>query len=168
MDYYDQISEGYGELHEDEQLRKAMIIAEQIRPRQDELLLDVGCGPATYISLFSCIKVGIDPSKELLRKAIEAEEGKEDCFFIQARAEALPFRDMSFDYVISVTAVHNFTDVKKGLSEIRRVAKGKVVLSVLKRSSKFGQIEKLIEELFEIKKIILEDKDAVFLLEPKK
>ena len=164
MVYYDEISGGYDELHRDEQLRKAMIIAEQIRPKQDELLLDVGCGPAPYFSMFGCERVGIDPSIGLLRLAAGKEEGA----FIQAQAEALPFTDKSFDYVISVTAVHNFKDVKKGLSEIRRVARGKVVLSVLRRSPKFEMIEGLIEELFKVEKIILEDKDAVFVAEPKR
>lgn len=160
MDYYDEISGGYEELHDEEQLKKAMIIAEQIRPREDELLLDVGCGPASYLELFGCIKFGVDPSIKLLKKAKQETEG----IFIQAKAEALPFPDKSFDYVISVTAVHNFDDIKKGLLEINRVSKGYVVLSVLKRSPKFDQIEKLIEEIFRIKKIILEDKDAVFVL----
>ncbi len=160
MDYYDGISEGYDELHNEEQLRKAMIIASQIRPKEGELLLDVGCGPASYFGLFRCAKVGIDPSIELLRTAQEGEDGD----FVQGRAEALPFADQSFDYVISVTAVHNFENLERGLFEIKRVAKGIIVLSVLRRSQKFEEIERQIENLFEIRKVILEDKDAVFVL----
>jgi ubiquinone/menaquinone biosynthesis C-methylase UbiE len=161
-DYYDSISEGYGELYGEEQLRKAEIILRHIRPKREELLLDVGCGSGIYFPNFWCSKVGIDPSIELLRKAED-----EEAVFIQARAENIPFRDRAFDYVISVTAVHNFGDVDKGLGEIARVAKKTVVLSILRQAKQFGEIEVMIGKLFSIRKMILDEKDIIFVLEKK-
>jgi len=163
MDYYDSISQGYDELYGEEQLRKAELIAKHMKPRSSDYLLDVGCGSASYFPLFSCIRIGVDPSLELLKKASEADEGS----FIQAAAENLPFKDGSFDYVISITAIHNFTSPKKCLMEIRRVAKNLVILSVLKQARKFEEISKLIRELFTIKNLILEEKDLIFVLHSK-
>jgi ubiquinone/menaquinone biosynthesis C-methylase UbiE len=87
-----------------------------------------------------------------------------NAFYMKACAEKLPFKDRCFDYVISVTAVHNFKDIKKGLEEIKRVAKKEVVLSIMKKSSKFNEIEKSIRDLFQVKKTIEEEKDIIFFL----
>lgn len=47
---------------------------------------------------------------------------------IQARAEALPFRDVSFDAVLAILTVHHWSDQAKGLSECARVARSQVVI----------------------------------------
>ncbi len=157
MSYYDEISEGYNELYGEEQLEKAKIIAKIINPKENQLLLDVGCGTGHYLHLLNCQVVGVDPSLELLKKAKHG-------FFMQGRAENLPFKDNYFDYVISLTAVQNFDDIEKGLKEINRVAKDKVVISILKRSSKFDLIDSIIKELFKVEKKINCDKDWIYQL----
>jgi ubiquinone/menaquinone biosynthesis C-methylase UbiE len=155
MRYYNSISKSYNELHGKEQLKKLEIIKQHIKPKKDDILLDVGCGTGISTSPFNCIKIGVDPSIKMLKQAKNA-------FYMKSYAEKLPFKDNSFDYVISVTAVHNFKNIKKGLEEIKRVAKKDVVLSILKRSSKFKYIEKTIKKLFKIKNIVEEEKDIIF------
>ena len=81
---------------------------------------------------------------------------------MNAEAEHIPFKDKTFDIVISVTAIQNFHDIKKGLKEIKRVAKNRVVLSFLKRSKKREMIEKLIREMFDINNVVEEEKDLIF------
>ncbi|MFH1399767.1 MAG: class I SAM-dependent methyltransferase [Candidatus Woesearchaeota archaeon] len=157
MRYYDGISKGYGELHGREQLSKARIVAGLLDLQKDGLLLDVGCGDASYFGLFDCVKVGLDPSFELLKKA-------KDGFFVQGVAEALPFLDECFDAVVSITAVHNFEDLEKGLQEMHRVAKDRVVVSVLRQSERFTETVRLIQELFVVEREIAEAKDVVFVL----
>ena len=44
------------------------------------------------------------------------------------RAEALPFRNASFDAVLAILTVHHWSDQAKGLSECARVARSKVVI----------------------------------------
>ena len=46
---------------------------------------------------------------------------------VQGVAEYLPFRDRSFDAVLSVLTVHHWKDKEKGFSECRRVARSQVV-----------------------------------------
>jgi ubiquinone/menaquinone biosynthesis C-methylase UbiE len=156
MDYYDEISEGYGELHNEEQSIKARIILNRIQPKPEDKLLDVGCGDASYLDLFHCKALGIDPSKELLRKYKGGHK------LIQGSAEKLPFKDGQFDIVISVTAIHNFTDIEVGLKEMNRVCNGRLALSVLKRSPKAEWIDYAIRKQFKIIDVVEEDKDTIY------
>ena len=155
MNYYNSISESYNELHREEQLSKIRLIKDNLKIKNQDLLLDVGCGTGIFAEEFNCIKIGINPSIEMLK------QGK-NAFYIQACAENLPFKDNSFDFVISVTAIHNFKNLRKGLEEIKRISKKDVALSILKRSSKLDEIKNNIKGLFKIIKIIDEDKDLIF------
>jgi SAM-dependent methyltransferase len=47
---------------------------------------------------------------------------------VQGRAEQLPFEDNSFDAVMAVLSDHHWTDRRRGLTELRRVARRRVVL----------------------------------------
>lgn len=154
MTYYDEIAGGYRELHGEEQLRKARLVAQRLEVGPDDNLLDVGCGAAHYLYLFGCGKVGIDPSAELLKQAAVP--------VVQGRAEELPFPDNSFDIVLSLTAVHNFDDVEKGLGEMARVGRRDVVVSVLKKSPKLPFIERALNRLFEVREWVEERHDVIF------
>ena len=47
---------------------------------------------------------------------------------IQGQAEDLPFEDNSFDASMAVLTIHHWSDKAKGLAEMRRVTRGKIVL----------------------------------------
>ncbi|NEV76874.1 class I SAM-dependent methyltransferase [Rhodopseudomonas sp. BR0C11] len=47
---------------------------------------------------------------------------------IDACAEALPFPDQSFDAAMATFSVHQWSDLSRGLAEIRRVTRGPIVL----------------------------------------
>ena len=155
MDYYNSISRSYNKLYREEQLSKIRLIKDNLKIKKSDFLLDVGCGTGIFAEEFNCIKIGVDPAINLLN------QGK-NAFYIQACAENLPFKDNSFDFVISVTAIHNFKNLRKGLEEIKRISKKDVALSILKRSAKIDEIKGNIRELFKITKTIEEDKDIIF------
>jgi SAM-dependent methyltransferase len=48
---------------------------------------------------------------------------------VRAYAEALPFRDASFDATLAVFTVHHWRDPRRGLAELRRVAARQVFVS---------------------------------------
>lgn len=152
--YYDEIAPGYQELHGEEQRQKAELILKNIEVKPSDELLDVGCGTAKYLSLFSCKKTGIDPATELLKQA--------DIPVTHGVAEKLPFSADSFDIVLSLTAIHNFDDPKQALNEMLRVAKRDIVVSVLRKSLKFTEIEKAITEILPVRKRIEETFDVIF------
>ena len=154
MTYYDKISSGYNELYEEEQIKKLNLIKSKIEIRKGLKLLDVGCGSGIS-SDFWCFVVGIDPSMELLR--INNSKMK-----VLGVAEALPFKDGSFDYVVSITSIHNFSDAGKSLNEMLRVGKNYFVFSVLRKSKGFNKIRKLFNDNLKIDDIIEEEKDTIF------
>ncbi len=157
MEYYDYIADGYDELHEEEQLAKCRLISRYF-DKENKRILDVGCGTGIATAFFKC-DTGIDPSEKLLEKAEEKFPGT---LFIECAAEDLPFEDNEFDAVISVTAIQNFENIEKGLSEIKRVGK-EFVLTFLKKSEKKDVIEALINSIFSVEKRVEEEKDIIFL-----
>ena len=159
MNFYDEIAEGYEELHKEEQLKKINLIKKYFKVKKKDKLLDVGCGTGLTTTPWRCIRYGIDPSKNLLDRARQ----KDKILYKQACAEGIPYKDNFFDVVISITAIQNFYDIEKALKEIKRVGKDRFVLSFLKKSPKKKKIEKIINKLFNAKKIE-EDKDLIFIV----
>ncbi len=160
MTYYDSIAKGYDELHEEEQLKKLKVIAGHLKIRESESLLDVGCGSGISTRYFRCKRTGIDPSEKLLDIAIKNDPSGR---YIKGSAESLPFKDKEFDVVISVTAIQNFDDIKKGICEIKRVGNNKYALSFLKAANNRVMIKALLEKEFPDAIWIREDKDLVMI-----
>jgi len=159
--YYDSIALGYKELHKEEQLKKLELIKSSDIIKENDILLDVGCGTGFSLDYFTVKKaVGIEPSSKLLEQYL----GKSQT--IIGVSENLSFPDNQFDVVISVTAIQNFTDVKKGLSEILRVGKDRFALSFLKKLSKTSSLESELRSIFKDFKIerIEEKKDFIFVI----
>ena len=161
MNYYNQISEGYEELHKEEQEKKIELIKQHFKPNKDEKLLDVGCGTGLTTRPWNCRRFGIDPSKNLLEKAKEKDKKGE---YKLAQAENIPYQDNFFDIVISITAIQNFDNIEKGLSEIKRVGNNKFILTFLKKSPKADKIKEYIHKIFNIKEEIKEEKDLIFII----
>ncbi|PIO04985.1 hypothetical protein COT47_06625 [Candidatus Woesearchaeota archaeon CG08_land_8_20_14_0_20_43_7] len=157
---YDDIAKGYDELYGHEQLIKAELIINRLKIDDDAFLLDVGCGTGISTSQFSGNKFGIDPTFGLL---IQNHHPK-----VRGIAEYLPFCDYTFDIVISLTAVHNFYDFKKGLQEIERVAKDPIIITVLRRSKSHDDICEYARDIFDMVGILKEEKDTIFFCRKKK
>ncbi|MBC8495110.1 methyltransferase domain-containing protein [archaeon] len=153
--YYDDIADGYEELHREEQLKKLNIIKENLRFDRSDLMLDVGCGPGFAAEVFDSRIIGLDPSEKLLEK----------CSFktVRCEAEDIPFPDKHFDVVISVTSIHNFNDFKKGLREIKRIGKERFAFSILRQTKKFVDIKAFIDDNFLIKKTINQGTDLIII-----
>jgi len=158
MGYYDEISEGYEELHKEEQLKKVELIKKYLKVKSSDKLLDVGCGTGLTTESWDCKRYGVDPAPKLLARA----RGRDKIEYKLAPAESIPYPDDFFDVVVSITAIQNFEDISKGLEEIRRVGKSRFVLSFLKKSPKKELIDKLIRKIFEVTNIIEEDKDLIY------
>jgi ubiquinone/menaquinone biosynthesis C-methylase UbiE len=152
---YNVFANSYNELYGKEQVKKIKIIKPFIKTNSKSLILDVGCGTGIASKDLLGIKYGIDNSKELLKKA--------DLKQFLGEAENLPFQNNMFDLVISLTAIHNFTDPEKAILEMNRVAKNQIVITVLKKSKFLDKISKQIKKHLKINKKIEEEKDIIFI-----
>jgi SAM-dependent methyltransferase len=84
-------------------------------------ILNVGAGTGSYEPR-SAVVVAVEPSQTMI-----AQRPTNAASAVQSYAEALPFRDGSFDAVLGILTVHHWKDRAKGFSECLRVARSKVV-----------------------------------------
>ena len=84
-------------------------------------VLNVGAGTGSYEPDDRTV-VAVEPSATMIRQRARGAAPA-----VQARAEALPFADGSFDAVMGVLTLHHWTDVEQGVAECARVARRRVV-----------------------------------------
>lgn len=106
-------------------------IVKLLNLKDGEKLLDVGCGTGSLLIAAKKLHpkisaTGIDIDKRILKIAEEKTE-KENVKinFVETSADSLPFKDSSFDTVVSTLAFHHLPfDVKKrAITKIKRVLK---------------------------------------------
>jgi SAM-dependent methyltransferase len=85
-------------------------------------VINVGAGAGAYEPHDRDV-VAVEPSAVTI-----AQRAANAAPVIQADAEALPFPDKSFDAAMAVLSDHHWRDRRQGLHELRRVARGRVVL----------------------------------------
>jgi ubiquinone/menaquinone biosynthesis C-methylase UbiE len=158
MEYYDTIAPGYDELHKGEQLKKYRFIEKYLGIGKDDSLLDVGCGTGLSSEIFRCGITGIDSSKDMLD---EAKNSLRKAAFVQGKAEHLPFKNEAFDIIICISAFHNFKGLRKALEEMKRVGKGKGAITIMRKAKKAKELRTLVEKVFNIEKVVDEDKDII-------
>jgi len=134
-DYWDgDRTTGYGGFHYDGRWRPvAEAMAKHYSLKNDARILDVGCGKGFLLYEFTqvlpgCEVVGIDISEY----AIEHAKEEVKPFLEQGDAATLPYADNSFDFVVSITTLHNLLigPMVSSISEIERVGRGNTHITV--------------------------------------
>jgi SAM-dependent methyltransferase len=87
-----------------------------------QTVLNVGAGTGSYEPRDREV-VAVEPSAVMI-----AQRAPDAAPAVQARAEALPFDDSSFDAAIAVLSDHHWEDRPGGLRELCRVARQRVVV----------------------------------------
>lgn len=97
--------------------------------------LSIGVGTGRFAAPLG-VQIGLDPVSAMLDYAM-----KRGITAVQGTAEALPFRNASFHYILSITTICFVKDVIAMLYEAKRVLKpgGILVLGFIDRETKFGQ-----------------------------
>jgi len=136
-----EVAQGYDGWFETPQGRYAEcleneLITELVRVSPGQAILDVGCGTANQMLLFSShgAKVyGADVSWDMLKIAQGKLKGKGK--LLLARGESLPLRTGSFSRVTLITSLELMGDPIAGVREALRVGRGEIFLAVLNRLS---------------------------------
>jgi SAM-dependent methyltransferase len=85
-------------------------------------VVNVGAGTGSYEPRDRRV-VAVEPSLTMIR-----QRPRDAAPAIVGRAEELPLADQSVDAALAVLTVHHWTDQARGLSELRRVARDRVVI----------------------------------------
>ncbi|MFJ3379253.1 class I SAM-dependent methyltransferase [Curtobacterium sp. NPDC090217] len=85
-------------------------------------VLNVGAGAGSYEPRDRDV-TAVEPSESM-----RAQRPPEFATAIDATAEDLPFADDTFDAAMTTFSVHQWTDLERGLAEVRRVTRGPVVV----------------------------------------
>ncbi len=112
-------------------------------------VLEVGCGTGRNLPLYGSDArsiVALDPALDALRVARRRAPGVP---LVVARAEALPFRDGTFDTVVSGLVFCSVADPMGGLAEVRRVlapaGSVRMMEHVRYRSQLGGKLQDLVQ-----------------------
>ncbi|MGH2974434.1 MAG: class I SAM-dependent methyltransferase [Solirubrobacterales bacterium] len=116
---YDRIGRGYGE-HRRADPRIAARIDAALGDAQS--VLNVGAGTGSYEPSDREV-TAVEPSAEMI-----AQRPAGAAPVVQASAESLPFGDDSFDAALAVLTAHHWADLSRGLSEMARVARRRMVI----------------------------------------
>ena len=101
----------------------------------DSAFLDVGCGTGwavRHVAVTTRAKAyGIDLSPKMIERAKAAAEGIENASFTQGTAEALPFIDRFFDFIICTMSFHHYLNPSRAIGEMARTLKPKGTLHIM-------------------------------------
>jgi SAM-dependent methyltransferase len=116
---YDRIGGGYSDRR-----RADPRIAAQIEqaPGDSRSLLNVGAGAGSYEPSDRAV-TAVEPSAEMI-----GQRASDAAPVVQAGAEELPFDDDSFDAAIAVFSDHHWSDRPRGIREMLRVARRRVLI----------------------------------------
>jgi SAM-dependent methyltransferase len=88
-------------------------------------VLNVGAGTGSYEPPDRFV-VAVEPSAAMRAQRLVLQRNPA----VNAKADALPFDDQSFEAAMALLTVHHWPDLKKGLQELRRVTRQQIVLMV--------------------------------------
>ncbi len=120
--YFSLIYDHVNPLFYSDEMRKKVV--DMAHLHQGMLVLEVGSGTG-YTSQEIISRIGIDSLVALdqsIHMYMKARE-KFPLRFVRGDAENLPFRDSTFDAVISAGSIEYWPDPQKGVSEMHRVVK---------------------------------------------
>jgi SAM-dependent methyltransferase len=118
-DLYDEIGVGYSTARRTDPRWMAAIVAALGDSRT---VLDVGAGTGSYEPADRQV-FAVEPAAEMIRQR------NNEAPVVRAIAEALPIRSGAVDAALAVLTVHHWTNWRRGVAELRRVAQRQVVLA---------------------------------------
>jgi SAM-dependent methyltransferase len=116
---YDTLGTGYGVVRVEDP-RIAALVEDALGDAVS--VVNVGAGAGSYESPKRKV-VAVEPSTEMIR-----QRRRDAAPAVVGRAEALPFLDASVDACTAFLTVHHWADKERGLRELRRVARDRVIV----------------------------------------
>lgn len=151
--YDDTLGAGYaGRRKADPRIEKAIVVA----LADARSVINVGAGTGSYEPTDRPV-LAVEPSSGMIR---QRSAGAAPC--VLASAESLPVADGAFDAAMAVLTIHHWSDWRRGLRELRRVARRRIVLLTFDNdASDFWLTRDYFPELQELDRKIMPSLDAL-------
>jgi SAM-dependent methyltransferase len=107
-------------------------------------VINVGAGAGAYEPAVRSL-VAVEPSRKMIQ-----QRSRVASLVVQALAEALPFAAGTFDAALAVLTLHHWTDWRRGLDEMKRVASRLVIFTAEPSEAKFWLTEAYFPEILEL------------------
>jgi SAM-dependent methyltransferase len=146
MELYDSIGHGYRRYRRPDP-RIAAAIVKALGAAAS--VANVGAGAGSYEPRDRRV-VAVEPSRTMLRQRAPGAAPA-----LRAVASALPFRDASFDAALAVLTIHHWPDPARGLAELARAARRRVVILTHDPDADRFWLEDYFPGLFRISREIL-------------
>ena len=117
---YDEIGSNYGAARRADPRISALIGSAL---GDSSSVVDVGAGTGSYEPCDRRV-VAVEPSTVMIAQRTSAVP------VVRAVAEELPFLDGTFDAAMAILTMHHWSDPRQGLTELRRVARRVVILTI--------------------------------------
>ena len=113
-------------------------IKDLLRLTNSDYFLDIGCGSGYLLNQAACKRgVGADISDLMVKTAWENCKNNGKKFIVQSDAENLPFKNRSFNKIVSTEVIEHILHPQVLLKEIERVSKHNTVIVVTIPNEKY-------------------------------
>lgn len=141
MQLYDHLGKGYRQVRRADSRIAAQILEALESSRT---IVNVGAGAGSYEPTDRQV-VAVEPSITMIR-----QRSPNAAPTVQAVANELPFAQGTFDSALAILTIHHWTELAKSLSELRRVARCKVVIFTWNPDSPGFWLANYFPEILEI------------------
>ena len=152
MTRYDTIGRRYGEYRHPDARIQALIL-DALGDAQT--VLNVGAGTGSYEPHDRRV-VAVEPSATMIAQRPDGAAP-----VLQASAESLPFADGEFDAAMAVLTVHHWSEWRRGIAEVTRVARSVVVLTWDPAHEGFWLTQNYFPDLLALDRAIFPPLDAL-------
>jgi SAM-dependent methyltransferase len=153
---YDAIGAGYAALRRPDP-RLALAIVEALGDARS--VVNVGAGTGSYEPPPESGRrvIAVEPSRTMID-----QRGASAAPVVQASATQLPFADRRFDASLAVLTVHHWPDRARGLTELARVARGRVVVVTFDpAASRFWLVDEYFPDVLALDRTIFPSVDEL-------
>ena len=113
------------------ELKRFNKIKELLLLNNNDDLLDIGCGSGYLLNQAVCKRgVGVDISDLMVKTARENCKNNGKKFIVQSDAENLPFKNRSFDKIVSTEVIEHILHPMALLEEIERVSRNDTIIVI--------------------------------------
>jgi ubiquinone/menaquinone biosynthesis C-methylase UbiE len=113
------------------ELKRFKKIKDLLQLDNNDDLLDIGCGSGYLLNQAACKRgVGVDISDLMVKTARENCKNNGKKFIVQSDAENLPFKNRSFDKIVSTEVIEHILHPMALLEEIERVSRNDTIIVI--------------------------------------